>query len=131
MGRGRPPDRQPRWWGIAYWTLLLGVVALVPTAATGFTDFLALPADSPAGPTAIRHMGAVLVAGTLFAISLLVRGGAAPPEALGLAPAQLLSAAGVLVLIVGGRLGGALVFRHGVGQTRTSIDQQPSGGDSP
>lgn len=104
----------PRWWELAYWTLLLGVIALVPAAVTGFLDFLGLGAEDPAGGVAVRHMAVVLVAGTLFTASLLVRS-ASPPEEITLAPAHLLAAAGLVALVVGGRLGGALVFRFGVG----------------
>jgi uncharacterized membrane protein len=106
----------PLWWAMAFWTLVLGVSALLPTAATGFWDFLALSKDSPAAPTAVRHMVAVLAAGALFVASLVVRGGASPPEGGLLALAPGLGGAGLVALVVGGRLGGALVFRYGIGR---------------
>jgi uncharacterized membrane protein len=102
------------WWALAFWTLALGAIALLPTAATGFWDFLALPSDSPAGSTAVRHMVAVLVAGALYVASLLVRGGPSPPEGASGVLAPVLSGAGLVALVIGGRLGGALVFRHGL-----------------
>lgn len=104
------------WWTVGFWTLAVGVAALLPTAVTGMWDFLALPQDSPAGPTALRHMVVVLAAGSLYVASLLARGGPSPPEGGALVLAPVLSGVGLVGLAAGGRLGGALVFRHGVGR---------------
>lgn len=128
-----------QWQTVAYWTLALGVAALVPAAVTGFLDFLALPQGHPAGGTAVAHMSAVLVAGGLFVASLLARAGPGAAAAAGLEFAHAWAAGGLIALVVGGRLGGALVFRHGVGRAdgasdgggQASEDQSSGGAEHP
>jgi uncharacterized membrane protein len=87
----------------------LGCAGAVVAAVAGFVDFGKLERDSPAETTAFWHMGAMLVALSAFAATLLLRGttdvGLLACDALGLG-----------ALGVGGWLGGELVYRHGVGR---------------
>lgn len=104
------------WWQAAFWTLVAGLVAAVPTAAAGFLDYLnKVERGSIAFRTATNHMLVMLTAVSLFAGSALAQGG---PDAMSGGQAALvigLAAAGALGLGIGGWLGGELVFRDGVG----------------
>ncbi|HEX5091692.1 MAG TPA: DUF2231 domain-containing protein [Burkholderiales bacterium] len=102
---------EPLWGQLSYWCVALGLAAALPTALTGFVELLALGADEPAQATAAAHMMAMLAATGLFGGSWLVRaldGGSAWAVPLALA--------GAAVLLVGGWLGGTLVYRHGIGR---------------
>lgn len=105
----------PFWWQMSFWSLVAGLVAAVPAAITGFVDFAALPPDHPAEQPAIWHLSAVGIAVLLYLGSLLVRGSPEPPVGGDLYGALALSGLGLIALLVGGLLGGRLVYRHGVG----------------
>jgi len=102
---------EPLWGQMSYWCLALGLVTALPTAATGLIELLSLPPGEPAMATATAHMTAMLTASALFGASWIVRavGGAA-------AWAIPLALAGASALLVGGWLGGTLVYRHGIGR---------------
>lgn len=99
--------------GPAAWlALIAGLGVAVPTAATGFVDWLYLEWGSARWRTATWHLTAMLSAVTLFALAAwrqypgyqhgdVTTGGLA------------LSVAGLIVLILGGWLGGTVVFVHG------------------
>jgi uncharacterized membrane protein len=103
------PD--PLWPRLAFWTLLLGLAAAVPTAATGLWELIVLPTGHPGERLAWWHMSVVSVAFGLFLASLLLR-----RDALGAASvpwtAIAVSATGAAATLVGGWLGGELVFHH-------------------
>jgi uncharacterized membrane protein len=64
----------------------------------------------------MRHMGAMALAATGYAIALyLRRDGLAEPASPSTASLAV-SVAGALVLAFGGWLGGELVYRHGAGR---------------
>src|SRR5919202_2187435 len=99
--------------GKACWLALIGgLVAAVPTAATGFADWLRLEWGSPAWRTATLHLTAMVSAVVLFALAAWLqydgyrRGDV---ETAGL----ILSVAGFVALTAGGWLGGTIVFVHG------------------
>lgn len=103
------------WWQAAFWTVIAGLVAALPTAVTGFLDYLTVKRNGAAFKTATNHMLVMLTAVSLFAGSALVQGG---PDAMDGNQALLvvaLAASGALLMALGGWLGGELVFRHGVG----------------
>lgn len=107
------------WWPLAFWCLAAGTAAALPAAATGFVDYLALPADHPAGRTATRHLLVILAAATLFVLSLVLHrgaleGGGPARPALAVAASGL----GLVLLLAGGWLGGELVYGHGLGVER-------------
>jgi uncharacterized membrane protein len=105
----------PLWWQLSFGCLALGLAAALPAAATGLVEFFALPPDEPAIDTATAHMMAMASATFIFGASWFLRaksGAAEPPTAWALA----LAFAGAAVLVVGGWLGGTLVYRHGVGR---------------
>lgn len=104
------------WWMLAWWNLLLGLIAALPAIASGFWELARLGVRHPALVFAAAHMMAMGMASGLFLVSFLLRGGPAPPG-----PAQLwvlvaLDAAGIVCLAAGGWLGAELVYRHGAGR---------------
>ena len=97
----------------AWLGLIGGLIVTVPTAATGFADWITLEWGSAVWRTATAHLSAMLVATTLFALAAwLDKSGydAGRVAGSGLALALL----GFVCLTVGGWLGGSIVFVHGV-----------------
>lgn len=103
------------WWKMAFWTLVVGLVAALPTAITGFLDYLAIDRESQAVRLATNHMMIMLTAVTLYAGRAIVQGGPEPIAGGRMAVAIGLAATGTVLLGVGGWFGGELVFRHSVG----------------
>ncbi|MFN7961608.1 MAG: DUF2231 domain-containing protein [Thermoanaerobaculia bacterium] len=120
---------EPSWWWLARACLGLGLVGLVPAAATGLVDFLGLPAAQPAEKVATRHMLWAMSAGGLFVASLLLHRGARTPTPAHPGWATAATLVGCAVLAVAGALGGELVYRHGVGVHRRGA--QPAEGAPP
>jgi uncharacterized membrane protein len=99
--------------GPASWLALIGGLGLaIPTAATGFVDWLFLEWGSRRWRTATWHLTAMLSAVALFAVAAWRQYPGYEHGNVTLA-ALILSLAGLLVLLVGGWLGGSLVFVHG------------------
>jgi uncharacterized membrane protein len=100
--------------GKACWLALIGgLIVAVPTAATGFADWIRLDWGSPRWRTATQHLTAMLTAVALFAVAawLQHRGYQRGDVTTG---GLVFSLVGFIVLTVGGWLGGAIVFVHGV-----------------
>ncbi|HEY0712720.1 MAG TPA: DUF2231 domain-containing protein [Polyangia bacterium] len=102
------------WAGIAYWTIIAGVVSAVIAAIPGFVDWMAIPKGTRAKTIGLWHMGTNLVVLALFGISLWLRQ-AAPggPEAAGVA-AFVPGWFGVAFALVSAWFGGELVERLGM-----------------
>jgi uncharacterized membrane protein len=99
--------------GPASWlALIAGLGVAVPTAATGFVDWLYLEWGSARWRTATWHLTAMVSAVTLFALAAWRQypGYQHGDVTLG---GLVLSLAGLVVLTVGGWLGGSIVFVHG------------------
>lgn len=103
------------WWAISFWSIALGLAVAVLAAFAGAVDYAAIPQESAALGTALRHMLLMLAALGPYLISLLVREGAQPPEGRRLVSVLALEALGALLLSVGGWYGGHLVFHYGIG----------------
>jgi uncharacterized membrane protein len=96
----------------AWLALIGGLIAAVPTALTGLVDWLAIEWGSRRWRTATWHLSVMLTATGLFALAAWrqhpgYRHGDVTTGGL------VLTVAGVVVLVVGGWLGGSLVFVHG------------------
>lgn len=104
------------WWTIGFWTLAGGLAVGALAALAGLADFVALERDHPATRPSLYHLAATGTALVLFLGSLLVREGPRTPAGSREAWVLLLSGAGLVALLIGGWLGGQLVYRHGVGQ---------------
>lgn len=109
---------EPVWWSIAFWNIALGLVIAAVAATTGLLDSRRVKQDSPAAKIVIPHMLAMVAAVVAYGIALIIRGGPGIPSGAGVAGTIILEAVGLLLLIVGGYLGGEMVYRHGVGQVR-------------
>ncbi|MBD0329263.1 MAG: DUF2231 domain-containing protein [Thermoleophilia bacterium] len=97
------------WW----LALVVALVVTVPTAATGFADWLTITPRTPLWRTATAHMAANLIAGVLFLVSAVVGyDGYLAGDVT--AAAFVLTLLGFAVLTLGGWLGGTIVFVHGM-----------------
>jgi uncharacterized membrane protein len=110
---------EPMWWAIGFWTSAAGLALGVLASVAGFVDLLALPDGSRAGRVAVNHMMVMCCALGAFFISVMLRNGVAALHGGKLATVFALDAFGCATLVVGGWLGGELVFRHGVGHVRS------------
>jgi uncharacterized membrane protein len=99
--------------GPAAWlALITGLGVAIPTAATGFIDWLYLEWGSARWRTATWHLTAMLTAVILFALAAWRQYPGYEHGDVTLA-GLIFSVAGFLVLTVGGWLGGSVVFLHG------------------
>jgi len=98
----------------AWWLALIGgLIVTVPTALTGFVDWLTISRGTPLWRTATLHLSAMVSATVVFAIAA----GAGHADYVdgtvgGGSLVLMLIAFGLLTL--GGWLGGAVVFVHGM-----------------
>jgi uncharacterized membrane protein len=107
--------------GPAAWLALIGgLIVAVPTATTGFLDWILLEWGSARWRTATWHLSLMLSAVALFAIAAWLQH---PGYQHGdvTAGGLIFALAGAAVLTGGGWLGGAIVFVHG---TRVIADEE-------
>jgi uncharacterized membrane protein len=95
------------------WTIIAGAIVSLPTALTGFWDWLkSTQPGTQAWRTANWHMAAMLTVTALVVIDIVLRLGAADAAAAPGAVAVLSVIAGLLV-IFGAAYGGSLVYDYG------------------
>src|SRR5438105_3245540 len=97
------------WW----LAVLVALCLTVPTALTGFLDWLQITWWTPLWKVATSHMLAMVTAAGLFLAALLVGHADYTAGALGGAPLAM-TLAGFAVLTLGGWLGGTIVFVYGM-----------------
>jgi uncharacterized membrane protein len=98
----------------AAWLIAAGIVAALPTIAAGLYDFRKL--DEIQAEHAMRHMGAAATAWLGYGVALyLRREGLAASADPSLASVAVSVVSGA-VLVLGGWLGGELVYRYGAGR---------------
>ena len=98
----------------AWWlALVVGLVVTVPTAITGFADWLDISRGTALWRTATLHLTAMLIATIVFAITAGAGHADYVDGAVG-GGALVLTLVGYGVLAFGGWLGGAIVFVHGM-----------------
>ena len=98
----------------AWWlALVVGLVITVPTALTGLADWLTISRGTPLFRTASSHLLAMVSATVLFLIAALV-GHSGYVDAEVNSSGLVLTILGFAVLTLGGWLGGAVVFTHGM-----------------
>jgi uncharacterized membrane protein len=116
------------WWQFAFWSQVAGLIVIVPTALTGFIEYIVLPEGHPASGTATRHMLVMITATLPYIGSVIARGGTAAPTGTKLVVAIALNVLGLVLLMLGGWLGGELVARHGLGTAaeRTELASEVS-----
>lgn len=105
---GVSPDRL----GPAAWLALIGGLAVaIPTATTGFADWVTIEWGSPRWRAATIHLSAMVTAVALYAVAAYLQwpgyhNGAVTTGGL------VLALAGFVALTAGGWYGGAVVFIH-------------------
>ena len=97
------------WW----LALIVGLITTVFTALTGFADWLTLEWGSEIWKTATAHMLAMLSATILFALAAIF-GHPSYKHGDVSAGAFVLTLIGFALLTLGGWLGGAVVYVHGM-----------------
>jgi uncharacterized membrane protein len=113
------------WW----LALVIGLIVTALTALTGFADWLTLTWGSPVWWTATWHMGSMLTATVFFLIAALVGHSGYSHGAVETGP-FILTLAGFAFLTVGGWLGGAVVFVHGM-RVLSLVDEPPERAAAP
>jgi uncharacterized membrane protein len=98
------------WGAVAWWSLVAGLAMAALAAVAGFVDYSLLAPKHPAFRTATAHMLTMSLGAVFFLVSALLRGG---PGAAG-SGALVCSGLGFFALLVGGWLGGTLVYHFGV-----------------
>jgi uncharacterized membrane protein len=104
---------EPAFSTVAFWNIAAGIVGGLLAAVFGAWDWMHIPKDTRARRIGLLHGSGNVVVVALFAVSWLLRGGAAGYEPSGVAYA--LSFTGLALAAVTGWLGGELVDRLGVG----------------
>jgi uncharacterized membrane protein len=98
----------------AWWlALVVGLVTTVLTALTGVIDWLTIERGTELWKTATSHMVAMLTATVFFLIAALAGHGGYTDRAV-TTGSFILTLIGFLLLTLGGWLGGAIVFTHGM-----------------
>jgi uncharacterized membrane protein len=97
------------------WWIAMVFAAIVSTAAvaTGFMDWLTITWGSPLWRTVTTHALVMATATVFFVIAILVGHKHYSQGLVGTGP-YILTVLGFLTLLVGGWLGGAVVFVHGM-----------------
>ena len=97
------------WW----LALIVGLIFTVPTALSGFADWLTIEWGSPLWRTTTWHAVVMACASVFFILAILVGHKHYSHGLVGTWP-FILTAFGWCALTVGGWLGGAVVFVHGM-----------------
>jgi uncharacterized membrane protein len=113
------------WW----LALVTGLAITIPTAITGFADWLTISSDTPLWRTATLHLSAMLAATVVFAIAAGAGHGDYTDGSVGGGP-LVMSLLGFGLLTLGGWLGGAIVFTHGM-RVLKLVDEPTSRAVSP
>jgi uncharacterized membrane protein len=114
----------------AWWLgLIIALVATIPTAITGFADWLTISPETPLWRTATLHLSAMLSATVVFAIAAGAGHGDYVDGTVG-GGSLVLTLVGFVLLTVGGWLGGAIVFTHGM-RVLKLVDEPTSRAVSP
>jgi uncharacterized membrane protein len=97
------------WW----LALVTGLILTIPTMTTGFADWVRIENGTPLWRTATAHMIVNLVGAAVF-LAAAIGGKASFDEGNVLPPAYVLTMIGFGILAVGGWIGGAITYVHGM-----------------
>ena len=113
---------------MAFWLILLGVLAGLVAIVIGWRDWLAIPGNTRAKTIGLWHGLSADVFTLLFALSWWFRmASPAAPSSIAL----IFSFIGLLVVPMVGWLGGELVFKHLIGVDRNAANPTNSSLDTP
>jgi uncharacterized membrane protein len=107
---GVSPDNLATAWWLA---LVGGLIVTAPTALTGFADWLTISRGTSLWRTATLHLSAMLTATVAFAIAAGAGHADYADRTVG-GGSLVLTLIGYGVMALGGWLGGAIVFVHGM-----------------
>jgi uncharacterized membrane protein len=107
---GVAQDNGPRAWWLA---LIVGLIFTGPTAVTGLLDWLTIEWGTPLWRTATWHLGVMVTATVLFGLTAIIGYDHYQNADVTTVP-LILTLAGFVTLTVGGWLGGAVTFVHGM-----------------
>ncbi|MGH8117671.1 MAG: DUF2231 domain-containing protein [Rhodanobacteraceae bacterium] len=108
------PRYGPPAWHLAGTLLWIGLLIAIPTILVGLFELIQGPREPAPVRAGFTHMGVMVLAFLLYAVSLLLRVHEGHIISPGVA-ARTLSVIGFVLLLVGGWLGGTLVYGYGVG----------------
>ena len=98
----------------AWWLALIGgLIVTAPTALTGFADWLTISRATPLWRTATFHLASMLTATVVFAIAAGAGHSDYVDRTIG-GGSLVLTLIGYGVMALGGWLGGAIVYVHGM-----------------
>jgi uncharacterized membrane protein len=97
------------WW----LALVTGLVLTIPTAITGFADWVKIKSGTPLWRTATTHMIVMLTASAVF-LATAIAGKSSFDDGDVTTSALVLTLVAYVVLAAGGYVGGAIVFVHGM-----------------
>jgi uncharacterized membrane protein len=114
----------------AWWlALVAGLIVSAPTALAGFVDWLDISTGTPLWRTATLHLSVMLTATILFAITAGAGHADYVDGTIG-GGSLILTLVGFGMLTLGGWLGGAIVFVHGM-RVLSLVDEPASRAVSP
>jgi uncharacterized membrane protein len=114
----------------AWWlALVAGLIVSAPTALAGFVDWLDISTGTPLWRTATLHLSVMLAATILFAITAGVGHADYVDGTIG-GGSLILTLVAFATLTLGGWLGGAIVFVHGM-RVLSLVDEPASRAVSP
>jgi uncharacterized membrane protein len=114
----------------AWWlALVAGLIVSAPTALAGFVDWLDISTGTPLWRTATLHLSVMLAATILFAITAGAGHADYVDGTIG-GGSLILSLVAFATLTLGGWLGGAIVFVHGM-RVLSLVDEPASRAVSP
>jgi uncharacterized membrane protein len=113
------------WW----LALITGLAITIPTAITGFADWLTISGGTPLWRTATLHLSAMVAATVVFALAAGAGHADYVDGTVG-GGALVLTVIGFVLLTAGGWLGGAIVFTHGM-RVLELVDEPTSRAISP
>lgn len=98
----------------AWWlALVAGLLITIPTAATGFVDWIRITTGTPLWRTATAHMVSMLLASAVFLATAIIGKESFDEGNLSSGP-YILTLIGFGLLTLGGWLGGSVVYVHGM-----------------
>lgn len=102
------------WWAATYPVLLVGVIGALVAAVPGLIDLVAVVPKKHATRVGVAHMVTNLVLVGVQILNVSIRMGAEPPPASSAYGGFWVSLVGVGLLLIGGWLGGAMVYEYRV-----------------
>jgi len=105
--------------------LLVGIGAGIAAAGTGLADLLTIPRSSPTFRSAVVHGSVMACASLLFVVAGIFQYDGFHDGTV-TTPGLIFTVAGFLLLMIGGWLGGALVFTHGMRVVPESAPRAPA-----